>query len=80
VTTLANLIQETAGSSTATATVDGLDVPMKKKKSKKQASDFAKEVSSVIIDNEQADQVFPTLRYYSLTLMYHRISTNRFLI
>ena len=36
------------------ATPDGLDVPMKKKKSKKQASDFAKELDE--LDAEQNDE------------------------
>ena len=38
----------------APATPDGLDVPMKKKKSKKQASDFAKELDE--LDAEQNDE------------------------
>ena len=41
------------------ATPDGLDVPMKKKKSKKQASDFAKELDE--LDAEQNDEEISAL-------------------
>ena len=41
------------GAAPATTTVDGLDVPMKKKKSRKQASDFAKELDEMDAENDE---------------------------
>jgi len=52
-------IQESADAAAPTATPDGLDVPMKKKKSKKQASDFAKELDE--LDAEQNDDEISAL-------------------
>ncbi|KAK4686800.1 translation initiation factor 2 subunit 2, partial [Tremellales sp. Uapishka_1] len=44
---------ETAGAGETSTTVDGLDVPMKKKKSKKQATDFAKELDEMDAENDE---------------------------
>jgi len=41
----------------STSTPDGLDVPMKKKKSKKQASDFAKELDEMDAEDNEGDAV-----------------------
>jgi translation initiation factor 2 subunit 2 len=51
--------QESTDAAAPSATPDGLDVPMKKKKSKKQASDFAKELDE--LDAEQNDEELSAL-------------------
>jgi translation initiation factor 2 subunit 2 len=52
-------IQESTDAAAPSAAPDGLDVPMKKKKSKKQASDFAKELDE--LDAEQNDDEMAAL-------------------
>jgi translation initiation factor 2 subunit 2 len=52
-------IQESTDAAAPSAALDGLDVPMKKKKSKKQASDFAKELDE--LDAEQNDDEMAAL-------------------